>query len=212
MSNFRPNLDRTLIYFSPYVKVDNTITPVKASAKHPTRWLNTLRCNRHKSETIRMPTKDECVTCDELQPYFYKQNNYLNPKGFNYRDVMFSGDFDHEYYHGCLDPRDGNFDSFAGVHCPDRCAGKQERAPCCLTLDLNVLDESNCERDRKAKEAAEAFAKTPEGIALAAAAKQPLANYPPLNPNAVPISYAYGAPVFMNAMNAKTMAAIELIK
>jgi len=208
MQFYRPNLDRTLTYVAPYVSVKDQVLPISQRDSNPARWRNTLRCNRIASETLRVAPKDACVTCTKLEPFFNKSNNYLNARGTNYRDVRFTGDEDTYVIHGCLDPRDALFDSVANVHCQDMCAGKLDRAPCCLTLDLNVLDEDECEMRRKA--AADALA------AQAEAAKNPqpekrLANYPPLN-KGLKLEYAYGAPVFMLAMNQKNKAGVELIK
>lgn len=212
MSFYRPPLNRELVYNAPYVSPKSLPAMYNPTARDPNRFLNTIRCTRYATERTRMPKAEDCVSCNRQQPFFYKGNNYLNAKGTNYRDVRFTGDFDHEFYHGCLDPRDAYFDSFAGVHCAERCAGKPEaKAPCCLTLDLNVLDETECEQRRKAEAEAKAFAATPEGIAAAAAAKQPPANYPPL-PTGATLTYPYGAPVFMRAANSKTGAAVELIQ
>lgn len=206
MQFYRPNLDRTLTYVAPYVSVKDKVLPISQRDRNPANWRNTLRCNRIKSETLVVAPKDACVTCGKLEPFFNKGNNYLNARGTNYRDVRFTNDFDTYIKHGCLDPRDAYFDSFANVHCQELCAGKFDRAPCCLTLDLNVLDEDECEMRRKA--AAEALA-----AAQAAASqpeKQPPANYPPVN-KGLQLAYPYGAPVFMLAMNAKNQAAVELI-
>ncbi len=207
MQFYRPDLERTLTYVAPYVMKKDKPLPMTQRQRNPVNWRNTLRCNRIAVERLVVANKDTCVDCIKLEPFFYHGNNYLNARGTNYRDVRFTSDHDTYITHGCLDPRDANFNSFANVHCQELCAGKFDRAPCCLTLDLNVLDEDECELRRKA--AADALAA--QVAAQGQPAKQPPANYPPLN-KGLQIQYAYGAPVFMNAYNAKNEAAIELIK
>ena len=205
MQSHRPNLQRNLTYVAPYVAVKNTVMPISQQDKNPVRWVNTLRCNRTASETLKVAPKDACVDCSRLEPFFNKGNNYMNPRGTNYRDVLFTGDYDSYVMRGCLDPRDAHFSSIANVHCQEMCAGKIDRAPCCLTLDLNVLDADECEARRKAAAASVAAAAAPQPP------KPTLANYPPLNQD-LKVAYPYGAPVFALAMNAKNKSAIELIQ
>lgn len=132
-------------------------------SRHPARWANTKRCNRERSQSIKKAT-DACVRCGRLEPYFWKGNNFSHPKGTEYADVLFNGDNDVSFERGCLDPRDSRFDSFARVHCQDRCAGKPaKKAPCCLSLDLSLLDLPDC-----SPEEAEAIKQ-----ALLAAAQEP---------------------------------------
>jgi len=149
VNQFRPQLVRELTYHAPYVTKTNMPAMYNPATRPASRWVNTLRCNRTKSASVRMPKKGDCYDCTDLQPFHWKGNNYQHPKGEKYEDLLFSGDWDVSYNQGCLDPRDANFDSFAQVHCQDRCAGRPEgKAPCCQTLDLSVLNRKCAQGQR----------------------------------------------------------------
>jgi len=149
--SYRPPFDRVYTYHAPYVTKKNLPAMYTPQSRHPSRWQNTKRCNREKSQTIKKAT-DNCVRCGRLQPYFWKGANFLHPKGTKYEDVLFTGDWDISFERGCLDPRDARFDSFAQVHCQDRCAGKPEKKPkCCLSLDMSVLDLPDCTPEEAAE-------------------------------------------------------------
>jgi hypothetical protein len=198
MEFYRPPLNRVDTYLAPYVAVKNNVAPNDPALRDPLRWVNTLRCNRTKSESIRMPTPaDPCTDCTQKRPFFYKQHNFQHPLGMQYPDILFTGDFDHEFYHGCLDPRDAWFDSCAQVHCEDRCKGKpKENPPCCLTLDVGVLDQNKCARDAAA-------------AALPKPAPKQVANYPPIRESTM--SLTVGAPTFTQATDETKRTAIDLV-